>query len=315
MNVRADAAVTTCALALVLAMPVPLAGEDSLTAARQLYASAEYRGALSMLSNLLAGNPPSQDRQSLELYRTLCFVALGNVAEATAVIETMLVREPLYRPSPEETPPRVRTLFTESRKRLLPSLIQQRYVLAKADFDRRDYQTAAAGFSEVLLALSDPDLGQAAGDAPLADLRVLAMGFNELAVRLMSEPSQAAVPMPSQAAGPIVPPLPAPAPPISPSREPDTYTTESSGIVPPIALKQDLPPFPGRVRAARTGVLDIVIDATGAVESAELFGPFDATYNRLVQAAVKSWAFQPARLDGAPVRFRKKIQIVVSPEP
>jgi outer membrane biosynthesis protein TonB len=35
----------------------------------------------------------------------------------------------------------------------------------------------------------------------------------------------------------------------------------------------------------------------------------------MVLAAVKSWAFQPARLDGTPVRFRKQIQIVVRPEP
>jgi hypothetical protein len=51
------------------------------------------------------------------------------------------------------------------------------------------------------------------------------------------------------------------------------------------------------------------------VESAELTGGFEPAYNRMVLAAVKSWAFQPARLDGAPVRFRKRIQIVVSPEP
>ena len=44
MTVRAHAAVTTCALALLLATPMRLAGQDSFAAARQLYASAEYRG-------------------------------------------------------------------------------------------------------------------------------------------------------------------------------------------------------------------------------------------------------------------------------
>lgn len=310
MNVRAHATVTACVL-LVLATPMRLAGEDSFAAARQLYASAEYRGALSMLSTLLAGDLPLQDRQSLELYRTLCLVALGNVEEATEVIETMLLRQPMYRPSAEDTPPRVRTLFAESRKRLLPSFIQQRYVLAKADFDRREYAEAAVGFSEVLQALSDPDLGKAAGEAPLADLRVLAMGFNDLALRSVPPPAQAAVvPPPTQA--PVVPP-PVLARPAPLSREP--YTNQSADVVQPIAIKQELPPFPGRVRTARTGVLDILIDATGAVESAELTEGFEPAYNRMVLAAVKSWAFQPARLDGTPVRFRKQIQIVVRPEP
>jgi hypothetical protein len=303
MNLRAHATATACAMALVLATPARLAGEDSVAAAYQLYASAEYQSALSMLNSLLAGDLPLQDRQSLELYRTLCLVALGNVEEATAVIDTMLLRQPLYRPSAEDTPPRVRMLFAESRKRLLPRFIQQRYVLAKADFDRREYPAAAAGFSEVLLALSDPDLGRAAGEAPLADLRVLAAGFNDLAVRSVPPPAPA----------PIVPPPPAPKPLVPTSHEP--YTKDSADVVPPIALRQDLPPFPGRVRTARNGVLDIVIGPTGAVESAELIGGFEPAYNRMVLAAVKNWAFQPARLEGAPVRFRKQIQIVVSPEP
>jgi hypothetical protein len=303
MNVRAEATATACAFALVLVMPVRLAGEDSFAAARQLYASAEYQGALSMLSNLLAGDPPMQDRLSLELYRTLCFVALGNVEEARAVVETMLVRQPLYRPSPEETPPRVRLLFAESRKRLLPAFIQQRYVLAKADFDRKEFSAAAVGFSEVLRALSDPDLGHTADDGPLASLRVLALGFNDLALR--------SVPPPPQPPAPSARTLPAPEPVVS--REP--YTKESADVVQPVALKQDLPPYPWRLATARTGVLDILIDVTGAVESAELIGPFDPAYNRMVLAAVKRWAFQPARLDGTPVRFRKQIQIVVSPTP
>jgi hypothetical protein len=253
----------------------------------------------------LAGDPPLQERQSVELYRTLCLVALGNVEEATVVIETMLVRQPLYRPSAEDTPPRVQTLFAESRKRLLPSFIQHQYVQAKADFDRREYPAAAVGFSEVLRALSDPDLGQAASEAPLADLRVLAMGFNDLALR--------SVPTPTPEPAPVTPPPPVAARPVLLSHEP--YTKDSTDVVQPTALKQDLPLFPGRIRTARTGVLDVVIGATGEVESAELIEGFEPAYNRMVLSAVKSWAFHPARLDGAPVRYRKRIQIVLSPEP
>jgi hypothetical protein len=137
---------------------------------------------------------------------------------------------------------------------------------------------------------------------------VLALGFNDLALRSIPPPP---TPAPTPTPAPIVPPPPAPEPVVS--RGP--YTKEAADVVQPVALKQDLPPYPGRVATARSGVLDVLIDATGAVESAELIGPFDPAYTRIVLAAVKKWAFQPARLGGAPVRFRKQIQIVVSPGP
>ena len=42
-------------------MPARLAAQDTLAAARQLYASAEYTGALTMLNGLLATSPTPQD--------------------------------------------------------------------------------------------------------------------------------------------------------------------------------------------------------------------------------------------------------------
>jgi hypothetical protein len=51
-------------------------GPDSLAAARELYASADYRGALDMLDRLIATEPTVPDRPSIDLYRAFCFVAL-----------------------------------------------------------------------------------------------------------------------------------------------------------------------------------------------------------------------------------------------
>src|SRR5262249_47818624 len=101
--------------------------QGSLAAARQLYASADYRSALETLDRLATANPSPQDRQSIDLYRTFCFVALGKTGEADEAITAMITRDPLYRPTDSEIPPRLRTMFSDKRKSVLPSIIQSRY--------------------------------------------------------------------------------------------------------------------------------------------------------------------------------------------
>ena len=81
----------------------------------------------------------------------------------------------------DEIPRRLRPNFTEARKRLLPSIIEQKYLVAKEAFDRGDLKGASTGFTQMLMALSDPDIAQEAQQRPLSDLRVLATGFNDLA--------------------------------------------------------------------------------------------------------------------------------------
>jgi len=296
--------IALAALALV-AIPARARGQDSLDSARQLYASADYRVALTMLDALLAANPAPQDRTSIELYRTFCLVALGNTEDATAAVEAMIRRDPLYRPDMSEVPPRMRNLFTDSRKRLLPSIIQQRYMLARSAFDRQDYKGATDGFVQVLMALADPDLGAQATQPPLADLGVLATNFNDLAVRAMAPP-----PAPKVEA-------PAPPPPVAPApvRTNEIFSIDDTSVVPPVAVKQSLPPYPGRLSVPRTGVLEVVIDATGAVESATMVQPLDPAFNRIVLNAARGWVYQPARREGAPVKYRKRIEIAVSTDP
>ena len=99
---------------------------------------------------------------------------------------TSLVRDPLYHPADSEIPPRLRPMFSDKRKLMLPSIIQANYVRAKSAFDRSDYKSAAEGFTEMLIALSDPDVAGPASRPPLSDLHVLALGFNDLAVKAMT---------------------------------------------------------------------------------------------------------------------------------
>jgi protein TonB len=81
----------------------------------------------------------------------------------------------------------------------------------------------------------------------------------------------------------------------------------------PAALRQDLPPFSGRVSEAATGALEIVINEKGQVESATIRETVSQAYDRLAVDAARNWRFRPATLDGVPVKFRKLISITVRP--
>jgi tetratricopeptide (TPR) repeat protein len=340
MTARFAALIVSVAIGL-LATSRPVRGQDALASARQLYASAEYHDALTMLDGLVKANPAPKDRQTIDLYRAFCLFAIGGVDQATTAVDEMIRRDPLYHPNLDEVPPRLRTLFSDARRRLLPTIIQQRYLAAKTAFDSNDYRAASEGFTQVLIALADPDIAQAASQAPLADLKVLATGFNDLTIRSLAPPPAPAAasstpsPAPTTASPPATTPgtkpaalasakasAPPPSRPPAPAGAPasrsaassaEVYTIESEGVTEPVVIRQSVPDFPGRVTAAKVGVVDVVISETGAVESATMTQSIDPVYNRLVLAATKTWQYQPARRDGAPVKFLKRIQIAISP--
>jgi TonB family protein len=274
-------------------------GEDSLAAARELYASAAYEDALAVLSKLPESNRPDEQRV-VEQYRALCLLALGRTGEAEHAIEAVVIGDPSYRPATDVSP-RVRTAFSDVRKRMLPTIIQQKYSRAKAAFDRKEFGTAASEFTQMLEAMTDPDVQTAASHPPLSDLRTLASGFRDLAV--------------SAAAPPPPPPAPEPPSPQVPQQPARTsYSSADANVIPPVTVRQDLPAFPGQVLVGKTGMLEILIDETGMVESAIVRQSVSAQYDNLALAAAKSWRYRPATLNGAPVKFRKAVQITVRPD-
>jgi len=278
--------------------PAPAA---SLATARTLYASAEYGGALDMLNGLVTDTPAGPERQAIELYRALCLVAVGNNAEAVKVIDAMIVQDPLYRPAADDVPPRLRSAFTDARKRLLPSLVQQHYVAAKVSFDKKDYAAAAKGFSQVLAGLNDPDLENVSSQPPLSDLKMLATGFNDLASKAIAPP-----PAPVSAAPSVEAMV---------DRAPRIYTPSDTNVVPPVTVRQAVPQYPGRVLVGGSLMMDVIIDTDGSVESATMSSQANPAYDRLVLQAAKSWQYQPATLNGKPVKYRKRIQLTLVPEP
>jgi TonB family protein len=277
-----------------------LHAQDPLAAARDLYASAQYDEALGILDRLSEG-APSEQRQSIDLYRSLCLLAVGRRDDADRAIESIIARDPLYRPD-ADLPPRTRTAFSDVKKRVLPAVVQQRYDEAKRTFERGQFETAAEAFQRVIDALNDPDIGLAATQPPLSDLRTLALGFHNLSVKSIPPP-----PPP-----PVPPVVAAPEPPVNVA--PRIYTGEEAGVRAPVTLAQELPRYPGIVPfAGIKGVVEVVIGENGSVESAAMVVPVTSAYDKQVLAAVDKWRYRPATLNGVAVKFRKRVQINIAP--
>jgi len=303
---RTKLSVAVCTLLVVLLTAPRVQAQQSLDAARQLYASAEYDTALTMLNGLMMGSSTREDRRSIALYRTLCLLATNRRAEADRAIEVLVTQDPLFRPQLDDIPPRMRTAISETRKRMLPGILQQKYAESKAAYDRQDFALASAGFREMLDGLGDPDIAIAAAQAPLADLKTLANGFYELSSKALMPPS------PTQTAKVIADSAAAPGPSIP--KQPKLYSAEDRNVVPPLALKQQIPSFPGKVTTAKMGVLELVIDNSGTVESATMLVPVNPAYDRIAITAARGWLYQPATVDGTPVKFLKRIQVSLVPD-
>jgi TonB family protein len=276
--------------------PVYAQQSSPLAAARDLYASARYDEALTVLNGLpMTGE--STDRKSVEQYRSLCLLALGRGPEAENAIAAVVTVDPLFVPAESDASPRVRAAFSEVRQRLLPQIASSRYTTAKSAFDRKDFAAAEPAFRELLALLNDPQMG-----SRLPDLRVLASGFLDLSVAGAAPPPEPPKPEPAPvAAVPVAPPVP------------KIWTLENSGVIAPVAVKQDVPRVPSAI-ATHTrdrGLLEIVIDEQGRVVGITVRTSVHPVYDPLLMAAARQWQYEPATVDGVPVKFRKLVQIVM----
>jgi TonB family protein len=304
MTMKLTKQIAFACVVMVLAGAPPVYAQAPLDVARDLYATADYEKSLTLLDDIIARNLAGPKRDEVDLYRALCFLALGRRDDADRAVETIVQRDPLYR-APNDIAPRMRTAFGEAKKRLLPGIIQQHYNVAKAAFDNKNFGVAGEGFQRVLDALNDPDMKHAVSQSPLSDLKTLASGFRDLSVQ--------AVPAPPPVAAYVALP-----PPVPQQQKPAVikiYTGVEPGVIPPVAIMQEFPKFPGRVPSGGiAGAVEIVIDQNGSVESATMQTPVLSGYDDIVVAAARNWRYQPAKVNGQPVKFRKSIRITVVPE-
>src|SRR5262249_20224926 len=90
------------------------------------------------------------------------------------------------------------------------------------------------------------------------------------------------------------------------------YTSDDRNVVPPVPLKQSLPPFQIQTPLPiKPGVLEVVIGETGNVVAAVMKSAGVPHYHAMVIEAAHQWKYKPATLNGVPVLYRKSIQINV----
>ncbi|HVD90767.1 MAG TPA: energy transducer TonB [Vicinamibacterales bacterium] len=277
-------------------------GRDVVGAARDLYASARYDEALAVLNDLRPADAANavSDRKSIEQYRLLCLLALGRGSEAESAIAAVVTADPSYQPNEAEASPRVRTAFSDVRRRLLPEIASARYADAKALFDRKDYPNAAERFRQVVALLNDQDMG-----GKLPDLRTLASGFLDLAVAAATPPPEPAKPV-------VAAPAPqTPAPQADPNR---IYTMLDREVVAPVVLHQQMPRLTPsmKAQAKERGVVEIVVDEQGRVTNVTIRESVQPMYDSALLSAARDWKYQPATFNGKPVRYRKMLQINIS---
>lgn len=288
---------------------VPLAGAqagDLLASARSLYGSAAYEEALALLDRVKAQDPDADGRQ-LEQVRALCLLALGRQDEAERAIEAVISANASFEPDPVTTSPRVQAAFRDVRRKVLPGIIQQRYAAAKAAFDAKEYWSAVEQFDAVLTLIETPDASAGPQEAAMRDLRMLVLGFRDLARSAM--PAAPAAPAVAQRALAEAPPPPAP-------RQRPFYGADDKDVVPPVVIDQRLPrwngPPPSMLPAGqRRGAIEVVINENGAVESAVVRARTVPSYDQALEDQAMRWKYQPATLNGKPVKYRKMIQFTV----
>jgi tetratricopeptide (TPR) repeat protein len=304
------------AIALAFGLAVgasAFAGQDALAHAKDLYASAAYDEALAMLERL-QHNPSSTDEAEVGQYRAFCLLALGRSEEGRRAIQVIVESNPLFLPSEQQTPPRLLAVFRDVRRQVLPRVVRDSYTNAKSAFDQKEMESAATGFDRVLLLLNDPDSTDSEGSG---DIRMLATGFRDLSkLGLKAVPSATAVSPSAPSAPSAVTASKAEAPPEAPEPR-RTYGPEDTSVTAPVAVSQTLPPWRysklAEAHREYQGVLALVIDESGNVQSVALLEGVQPEYNATLVKAARSWKFRPAMKDGLPVQYRKVVRVHLSP--
>jgi hypothetical protein len=88
------------------------------------------------------------------------------------------------------------------------------------------------------------------------------------------------------------------------------YSAENPQVVRPSLVSPRLPkgPPPG-VRLEELPEVELVISTTGEVESVKLVSAGPGAQSGMRLSAVKAWRFQPATLNGQPVRYRYRVRL------
>ena len=291
--------------------------QDPLARAKDLYLSAAYDEALVLLEQLKSQPAPPPGTE-IEQYRVFCLLALERRDEARKAIEDIVTADPFYRPSETQTSPRIRSVFQDTRKKLLPTVIQRKYAEAKASFEKKDPK-AVTQFEQLLMLLDDPDL---MATPQLSDLRTVANGFHDLSKAMASSaPTPAPAPAPQM---PVSTPSPAPSNQVAAAAQASAVDAPgqpagdpSLGFTAPIVVSQPIPQWipPNTIdrRTAFRGLIEVAIDENGRVTSATVQQSVHPLYDEKLLAMARTWKYKPATRNGIPTASTKVVEIRLQP--
>jgi protein TonB len=283
-----------------------VASENTLAQARDLYAAAAYDEALAVLDRL-RDTAVGMDTMTIAQYRVFCLLALDRREEARGTIAAMLTINPLYQPADDSASPRILSVFRDTRRQLLPTIVRDQYAAAKGAFERKDPQ-AGERFESVLTLLDDPEIRAL---PTFADLRTVVSAFRDLTKAIAAGPAPLRI---ADRMADAAPPLPVAAAPMS--DPPTIYTADDAGVIAPVAISQRIPPWTPTGNDARqgfNGTLQLLIDEGGAVMSASVSASVHPVYDAALLKAVRAWKFAPARKQGVAVRYLKTVEIRLTP--
>jgi hypothetical protein len=291
------------------------AGAQTVDDARELYAGAAYAEALEVLDAVEKKTPEVPAMREALQYRALCLLALSRPREAEQTVARLVTKEPMYAPDAIEAPPQLRELFRVVREQKLPSLVREKFAAARQSFARDRTAEAAAEFDAVLTLLDAPEVQSALGSDAVADMRTLASGFRDLAKTPAPAAPAAAAPEPRAMKTGIAAAPNIDATPIQPlPAQAEVYGIDHADVVAPVSVRQAFPPLRPQwnVMSAR-GLLEVVIDRQGVVEYAAIRRSIHPLYDRILLDEARNWRYTAATRNGAPVRYRKMIEVVVGP--
>ena len=101
-------------------------------------------------------------------------------------------------------------------------------------------------------------------------------------------------------------------------RAPRVYTASDRDVISPVPVAQALPewraPTAELARARLRGVLELLIDEQGRVETASLREPLSPGYDDRLLRAAREWKFVPAKKGDQAVRYIRIVEIVLQPQ-
>lgn len=262
-----------------------------LAAARSLYATAAYDDALDRLNRI---NSPDSLRDQVDTYKALCLLALGRTRDSERMIEQILARNPQYMPNENEVSPRLMVVFKTVRSRLVPGAARSMYAAARANFDDKKYEMAAAQLRELITLLNADD-----SDPVMQDLRLLAEDFLRLAETGGAPPIDTRTPLLSISR-------------VAVTRGP-IFSILDRNVVAPVEISRPTPILEapkGTTPGLYQGLVEVIIDEAGRVESATIRRSISAAFDAELLAATEKWRFQPATRNGQPVKYRRSYEVI-----